>query len=79
MTAPRSPPPASLPVLSYSAVVIVTSDDEPEPETDDNGGFVANGDYLGCYGDDDKDSILEFAYEDENDLTPEVRACGVAL
>lgn len=31
-----------------------------------------SGNYLGCFGDDDNHPILEFAYEDETTLTPQV-------
>ena len=39
------------------------------------GGVVpeVSGTYLGCYDDDDKSPILDFAYEDETALTTQVK------
>lgn len=37
------------------------------------GNTAVNGEYVGCFRDSDQDPILDFAYEDENTLTPTVR------
>lgn len=57
--------------------IIQTDDDDNwdggEVESDDGGGGpLPSGDYLGCYRDSDSSPIMDFAYEDEDDLTPAV-------
>ncbi|CAM9272210.1 unnamed protein product [Scytosiphon promiscuus] len=54
------------PLSSFSSV----ANTEEEVVDNDDETTVATGSYLGCYKDDDNFPILDFLYEDEEDLTP---------
>lgn len=51
-----------------------TQEPVAEEEDDDQDSVEPAGSLLGCYQDSDVNPILTFLYEDENDLTPAVRA-----
>lgn len=55
----------------------VTGEENDDEDADaDEDGVEPAGTLVGCYQDSDVDPILTFEYEDEDNLTPAVRASG---